>query len=199
MCPLPLRPTVNEPSLRSLETAHFLDELEARIVQRLHVEATSDSSRTELLRSTGITDEKLLDDLSRMGITADELIALRFLPLIMVAWAEDHADLDERDVVKAQAKELGIREDSTAWLMLDTWLRKRPPGVGVDAWRRYTHEIFSKISPVASQRLIALTEKQMTAVAKASGGHLGFGKVSQKERVMIDRLVETMRSSMPSK
>lgn len=189
---------MNEPSNRSLETAHFLDELEARIVQRLHAEATSETSRTELLRTTGISDPTLLDDLSRMGITTDELIVLRFFPLVMVAWAEDHADLEERDVVKGQAKAIGIREDSTAWLVLDTWLRKRPPGIGVDAWRRYTEETFKKISPVAAKKLIHLTEKQMTAVAKASGGHLGFGKVSQKERLMIDKLVQTMQDHVAS-
>ena len=48
------------------------------------------------------------------------------------------------------------------------------------------------MSPNAAKRLIKLTEKQMTAVAKASGGHLGFGKVSDKENTMISRLVKTM-------
>ena len=114
----------------------------------------------------------------------------------MVAWAEDHADLDEREAIQAQATELGIREDSTAWLTLDTWLRKRPPGLGVDAWKRYTHDMLRKMSPLATERLIKLTEQQMTKVAKSSGGHLGFGKVSRKERTMIDRLVATMQQQV---
>lgn len=180
-------------SSKNLELAHYFDALEAQIVQRLHSEAGTDESRAQLLRSTGVDDVELVDELVKLGITVDELIAVRFIPLVLVAWAEDHADLDEREVVKAQAKELGIREDSTAWLTLDTWLRTRPPGVGVDAWKRYTHDIFLKMSPKAISRLIKLTERQMTAVAKASGGHLGFGKVSQKESTMINRLTEIMR------
>lgn len=184
---------------KNLELAHYFDELEARIVKRLHAEAATDESRGELLRSTGVEDVELVDELSRLGITADELIVIRFIPLVLVAWAEDHADLDERDVVKAQAKELGIREDSTAWLTLDTWLRKRPPGIGVDAWRRYTHDIFERMTPAAVNRLIQLTRKQMMAVAKASGGHLGFGKISKKENTMIERLTQVMRDQSTSK
>ena len=72
-------------------------------------------------------------------------------------------------------------------------MRRRPPGLGVDAWKRYTRNILAKVSPKMAQRLIELARTQMTAVAKASGGHLGFGKVSRKERTMIDRLVATMK------
>jgi hypothetical protein len=178
--------------------ARYFDQIEARIIKRLHAEAMSDESREELLRSTGIDDPQLIDELSKLGITVDELIALRFFPLVMVAWAEDNADVEERHVVQAQAGKLGIREDSTAWIVLDTWLRTPPPGIGVDAWKRYTHSVFSKMSTVACERLIELTRDQMTQVAKASGGHFGIGKVSGKERTMIDRLVETMRGQMKS-
>lgn len=191
------RANVNEePSAQNLELAHYYDELEARIVHRLHTEASSEEARGELLRSTGVDDPQLINELSKLGITADELIALRLFPLVMVAWAEDHADLDEREAIRAEAEQLGICEDSTAWMMLDTWLRKRPPGLGVDAWKRYTHGTFQKMTPKSIEHLIELTEKQMTAVAKASGGHLGFGKVSRKESTMIERLVKTMREQV---
>ena len=56
----------SEPSSKKLETAHYFDELEARIVQRLHAEAKSDESRAELLRNTGVEDPQLLDELSRL-------------------------------------------------------------------------------------------------------------------------------------
>ena len=75
----------HEPTPRSLELAHYFDELEARIVQRLHAEATTDSARAELLRATGVEDPELIDELSKLGITVDELLALRLLPLVMVA------------------------------------------------------------------------------------------------------------------
>ena len=180
------------PQSTGFETARYFDELEARIVQQLHEEAMTDEARSALLKSTGINDPKLIDELAKLGITADELVVLRMLPLVMVAWAEDHADLDEREVVKSEAKRLGIEEDSTVWIILDTWLRIRPPALSVDAWKRYLKGSFRKISVDAKKRLIEVTRNQMLSVAKASGGHLGFGKVSKKEQTMIDRLTATM-------
>ncbi len=176
-----------------LEAAHYFDQLEADIIKRLHREAETAQSRCELLHSTGAHDSDLVDELSRLGITAHEVIILRFLPLVLVAWAEDVADPKEQKVVTGYAERLGVKEDSTAWIVLDTWLRGRPPGLTVDAWKRYTRNILAKVSAKNAERLIELTRRQMTDVAKASGGHLGFGKVSRKERTMIDRMVAIMR------
>tara|TARA_R110002049_G_scaffold50370_3_gene143083 strand:- start:124699 stop:125337 length:639 start_codon:yes stop_codon:yes gene_type:complete len=176
-------------------TEHFFNDLEEMIVQRLHHETITDEGREELVRSTGVADPKLVDELVKLGITADGLIALRLFPLVLVAWAEDGADVGERSKVMAEAGQLGIEEGSTAWVLLDTWLRKQPPGLGVDAWKRYTHGIFSRMTVTSIERLIKLTEKQMTSVAKASGGHLGFGKVCKKERIMIDKLLREMRQA----
>ena len=175
------------------ETAHFFAELEEQIVQRLRSEASSDQGREALLRSTGIHDTKLLDELGRLGITADAIMALRLFPLALVAWAEDAVDRSEREAVMAEAIRLGIRQDTSAWILLDQWLTKRPPGLGVDAWKRYMHEMFAGMSSVAQSRLIVLTEKQMTAVAKASGGHLGFGKTSKKELAIIHQVITAMK------
>ncbi|WP_182866796.1 hypothetical protein [Stieleria mannarensis] len=182
----------DDPSTPTHETARYFAELEARIVQRLHAEAGSAEARAALVRSTGVEDPRLIDELCKLGITADELICLRFIPLVLVAWAEDSADAEEREAIHAEAKKLGIGEDSTAWLVLETWLQKRPPGLGVDAWKRYTRGIMKKLTLNAANRLIHLTEKQMIAVAKASGEGADLGKVSHKESLMIDRLLTIM-------
>ncbi len=148
------------------------------------------------MRSTGIDDEQLIDELARLGITADGLIALRLFPLVLVAWAEAKVDQNERTMAEAEARKLGIHERSVAWLLLDEWLTKPAPGITIDAWRRYMQATFKSMSRAAQTKLIQLTEKQMTNVAKSSGGHLGIGKVSQKEQRMIDRLLLTMRELM---
>ncbi|QDT61389.1 hypothetical protein SV7mr_39240 [Stieleria bergensis] len=181
------------PEQRQIESDHFFAELEQQIVKQLREDASSPEGREELIRSTGIHDTELIDELGKLGVTADGLMALRLFPLVLVAWAEQNADASERDAVMTQAVRQGVREDSTAWVLLDQWLQKRPPGIGVDAWKRYTHEMFTEMSNVAQNRLIELTEKQMTSVAKASGGHLGFGKVSAKEKAIIHQIIESMK------
>lgn len=181
------------PKLGHIETDHFFDELEQQIVKQLREEASSPQGRDELIRGTGIHDSELIDELGKLGVTADGLLALRLFPLVLVAWADQNVDASERAAVMTQAVRLGVREGSTAWVLLDQWLQKRPPGIGVDAWKRYTHEMFAEMSKVAQNRLIELTEQQMTSVAKASGGHLGFGKVSANEKAIIHQIIESMK------
>ena len=188
-------PSPPKAAAQKIATDHFFDDLEEMIVQRLHQETMTEAGREELIRSIGIDDPKLIDELVRLGITADGFVSLRLFPLVLVAWAEDSADVRERATVMREAAGIGIQEDSTAWVLLDSWLKKRPPGIGVDAWRRYTHDIFDRMSAEAIERFIELTKNQMTSVAKASGGHLGFGRVSKKERIIIDKLVSAMRDS----
>ncbi|MFK8111221.1 MAG: hypothetical protein AB8B91_03430 [Rubripirellula sp.] len=177
---------------RAMQTAHFFDEVEDMIVNRLHREADSPEGRAELVRSTGIVDQQLIDEFAQLGVTADGVIAIRLFPLVMVAWAEDSSDLKERTAVMGEALRLGIIEDSTAWILLDTWLKERPRGINLDAWKRYTKVMFRSMSAVARKRLIEFTEKEMTAIAKSSGGLLGIGTVSRREREMIHKLVLMM-------
>ncbi|MCM2369711.1 hypothetical protein [Aporhodopirellula aestuarii] len=187
------RPTHESALARKAKTHEFFEELEEQLLQRIHNEASSDRGRAELLRSTGVRDEILLEELSKLGVTADGLIALRLLPLVLVAWAQEDVDANERFEVLSQAFKIGITQDTTAWILLQQWLTKRPPGLCVDAWKRYTHGLFGGMSDVAKSRLIHLTETQMNQVAKASGGHFGFGKVSKKESAIIHQISTAMR------
>ena len=180
----------------NLQADRFFDSLEDRIIKRLHSEAESDESRAALINNTGLHDQKLISELITLGITVEGLMALRMFPLALVAWASGGVSDAEHDTVMKEAASGGITPDSVPALILDSWLRRRPPGLGFDAWKRYTHEMFATMSKASVERLIHVTEKQMYAVAKASGGHFGFGKVSHAEREQIERLVRVMRSQI---
>ncbi|MGB7329230.1 MAG: hypothetical protein WBD31_30390 [Rubripirellula sp.] len=179
--------------LRNVATQHFFVELEQQIVKRLHDEATSEQGRVELLRSTGIHGTELLDEFGKLGITADGVVALRLLPLVLVAWADGNVSKEEHKAVMDAALKMGIVESTTAWILLDQWLAKRPRGVSVDAWRRYIHDVMAQMSTAAQSRLIDLTCLQMTQVAKATGGVLGFGSVSKKEQEVIHEVKIAMQ------
>jgi hypothetical protein len=187
----------NEKRAKNFLEDHFFAETEKMILSRLRASANTAEERAELVRSTGINDKQLIDELAQLGITAEGVLALRLLPLVLVAWAQNHVDDDEHAAVMAEASRLGIMEDSVAGLLLDAWMRKLPPSKSVDAWKRYMHGIFEKMSPPAREKLINATHDQMTAVAKASGGHLGIGKVSKQEKRMIDGLMLSLRHQAP--
>jgi hypothetical protein len=179
---------------RRVEMEHYLDYLRNQVSHQLHLETQTPQGRSELVRSTGVDDNVLADELVKLGIPADGVIALRLFPLVLVAWAEGGVDPGEREAVMGEAMRIGITEQSSAWLILEDWLKSRPSATCLDAWRRYTHDIFVRMSEVAVQRLIALTAQQMTSIAKASGGRLRVGKVSEKEQSLINQVVATMRT-----
>ncbi len=180
-------------SPEKISDAYYFGEVEKMILKRLHAEAESDDGRAELMRSTGMDDPQLIDELCQLGVTAEGLIAMRLFPLVMVAWAEERVDGAERVAVMKEAANLGIVETSVAGVLLDSWLQTSPRGISVDAWKRYVRGMMQSMTPLARQKLIQLAERQMLAVAKASGGHFGIGSVSKAERVMIHKLVEVMQ------
>lgn len=181
---------------KSILENRFFADLEEMIVKRLHNESESKQGHAALIRSTGIHDKQLIAELVDLGITAEGLMALRLLPLVLVAWAENGVDDLERARIMVEARNLGIEAGSVADVLLDEWLRKLPPGESVDAWKRYMHGVFEKMSDVAQKKLVDATEQQMIAVAKASGGHVGIGTVTENEQRMIAGLLLGLRKQM---
>ncbi len=171
----------------------FFQGVDAMLLERLRQEANSVESRKALARATGLSDETLIDELVQLGVTPAGLMAIRLVPLVMVAWAEQPTDEPEREVVMREARRFGILDDSVGSVLLDYWLRKVPPREAFDAWKRYVLGCLEGMSSVARKKFSAITEKQLIAVAKASGGYLGFGKISSKERQMIDGILATIQ------
>ena len=176
----------------ALEEAFFRD-VDEMIVRRLKSDADSEKARRELIQSTGLHDKTLIDELSQLGVSAEGLIALRLVPLVMVAWADQGVDQSERQAVIAQALRVGVIDGSVAAVLLEHWLNHKPPARILDAWKRYMSSELASMSKVAKERLIALMEVQMTAVATSSGGHFGIGRVSAKEQQLIDMMTHVLR------
>ena len=176
----------------SLRQRKYRDDLERRIVERLRTEARSDRARTELARQTGIADSQLLAELADLGLTTRTMGALRLIPLVRVAWADNHVDAQERQAVLTAATSLGIHRGSDAYVMLERWLREMPPAERIDAWERYLKRVMEKLGKTAQLKLIQFLRAQMIAIAKASGGYFGFGKVSAKERQTIESFMNAL-------
>lgn len=168
----------------ALEEAFFRD-VDAMIMQRLHSEAETPKASKALMESTGLRDPILIEELCQLGVSAEGLIAMRLVPLVLIAWADNVVTDDEREAVMAQAKKIGVAGGSVADVLLEHWLTQKPPLKIIDAWKRYMTTKFAKMPRTAKTRLINLMKSQMMAVAEASGGHLGIGKLSKKEQQLI--------------
>ena len=184
--------SVPEESVKhALEDAFFRD-VDSMIVSRLRSEAASDDAK-KTLEQTGLHDQTLIDELIALGVTAEGLVAMRLVPMVMVAWAERGVDASERQAVLAEAYRLGVADGSVVAVLLENWLNQKPPIAILDAWKRYMKSDIATMSGVAKEKLIQLMERQMRAVAHASGGHLGVGKISKKEQQLITMMTHILR------
>ncbi len=176
----------------ALEEAFFRD-VDEMIVRRLRSEAESGGARETLIKTTGLTDKTLIDELTQLGVTPEGLIAMRLVPLVMVAWAQGGVDEAERETVLKESRRFGVVDGSVAAVLLEHWLNRKPPLAILDAWKRYMNSECSKMSKAAKEKMIELMEQQMAAVAKASGGHFGVGKVAANEQQIIDMMTHVLR------
>jgi len=172
----------------------YLEQINAALVHRLIVEARSEQAREALAHAVGIDDDTLLAELAELGFVKQTLITLRLMPLVLVAWADNEVDAKERDVILEAARRLGIRKDTDAFVILNHWLKHKPPAQMTDAWKRYICGLLKGFGVAPRRRLIENVHSQMLAVANASGGLLGVGRVSSKERTTIALLDELLKS-----
>ncbi len=178
---------------RALEDSFFRD-LDATLIERMRAEAQDEASRKQLANQAGITDPTLLAELGHQGVTIESLVALALVPMVLVAWADRGVSDDERASIVAEARKLGIHENSIADQLLASWLRIRPTKELSDAWKRYTHGLLATMAEASKRTYIDDVVKKMTAVAKASGGVLGFGTVSDLEATTIKQLTGVLHA-----
>lgn len=175
----------------AIEEAFFRN-VDAQLLEKLRAEAASETGRAELIRKTGMQDETLIDELVSQGVTAEGLVAVRVIPLVLVAWADREVTEDERKTVLEEAHRMGIQEGEIPHLLLENWLHVRPAAELGDAWKRYTLELLDAMKANERTAYIRELKREMNAVAKASGGVFGFGKVSQAESKLMSILLEAL-------
>ena len=143
---------------------------------------------------SGIHDPDLLRDLAALGFTADTVSLLPLVPILQVAWAEGVVTPAERALIIDVARHRGIAEGSPADRQLAEWLAHQP-----------SPEVFSRGDRLVAAMLAAGSTtthdlsaddlvKYCEAIAHASGGILGLGKVAAGERAAIEQIQKVLKS-----
>jgi hypothetical protein len=152
------------------------------LVERLRDAAAADQARKGLEASTGITDRVLLDELRELGFTPETVVLLPLVPVVQMAWAEGGVTPAERGLVVDLARKRGIGEGSPADRQLSDWLDRRP---AQDVFTGALRLIGAMTTTgVSGADVVASAE----AIASASGGLFGIGKVSAEERALLSQI-----------
>jgi hypothetical protein len=172
---------------RSQEEEYF-HKREQELIAKMRKRGADEASRNQMAEQTGIGDEALLQELQAAGYTPETVALVHLLPLVQIAWADGSVSTRERDVVVEKARGRAIEQGSEADRKLTEWLTERP---SEDAFATALRAITAMLQGRSQSEREATSQDLLsscTNIASASGGVLGFGKVSDEEQALLDRI-----------
>lgn len=172
---------------RVLEEEYFRKR-EQELIEKLQQRRAEEATRGRLAERTGIADQEILADLQALGYTPETVMLLHLVPLVQMAWAEGSVSDSERTLIIEAARARGIVADSAADRQLANWLTNRPADTLFERTLRAIGAILqarpSDEREAGERDLLSYC----TAIASASGGIFGIGKVSPQEREVLARI-----------
>lgn len=161
------------------------------LIDKMRRAAAAEAARREIGEKTGLQDPELLKDIEQLGFTADTVALLPLMPLVEVAWAEGGVSGPERAMLIAFARTRGIVEGTAADRQLRAWLHTRPEAGVFSQANRLTGAMLAAhgAGDLKADDLV----KQCEAIAAASGGVLGIGKVSAEEKTALAQIAAALK------
>jgi tellurite resistance protein len=179
--------------VRSREDEYFRRK-DRELVERMRQEAAAQQARQDLEKQSGIHDPALLQELEALGFTPDTVSLLPLVPIVQVAWAEGGVSEDERRLILQLARQRGVEPGSAADQKLAAWLKTQPAEV---VFERATRLIRAMLDDQSGERKNLKVEDLIhhcEEIAAASGGVLGFRKISAEERALLGQIEAALKS-----
>jgi hypothetical protein len=175
---------------RRIQEEEYFQRQEQELIAKLQQRGRQEATRQLLIEGVGVADEEVLKDLEALGYTPETVMLLYLMPLLQVAWADGGVSDSERALIVEAGRVRGIKAGSAADELLAGWLAARP-----------SDGLFEKtlrlVGTILQTRLVQEGEDSgrdllsyCTAIAAASGGILGFGKVSAMEQSVLARITQ---------
>jgi hypothetical protein len=181
---------------RATEDDYFRNR-DRELLEMMHKRAERAATRERMSNRLGSTDGELLDRLEKLGLSDDSVVLVHLLPCVEISWTDGAVSGRARQIVMEAAREQGIHDRSAAERQLDAWLTIRPPQALFDEGLHAIAILLRARTTTDRDQYVQTMIERCTAIASASGGVLGFGKISTGERQVLDR-VRLLLSSMES-
>ena len=176
----------------ALEEEYFRRK-DRELIEKIRQSAATAQTRSDLGRMTGL-DPQLVQELQDLGFTPDTVALLPLVPVIEVAWAEGGITKAERDPIVALARSRGIEPGSAADLQLTQWLADQPAEAVFAGARRLIRAMLDSGSAQTGDLKADDLVKYCEAIASASGGLLGIGRISASERALLSQIAADLHS-----
>jgi uncharacterized tellurite resistance protein B-like protein len=185
----------NGDSLKQRGTAlenQFFADLDAKLLEELKAKVGAEQTSTEISRISGIKEPKVLEGISKLGVTAQSLAAMRVFPMVAVAWADGTVDESESSTIHSLAANHFLKGTSPASDLLKSWLETKPSSDLLAAWESYAKALVESLSAEEAEALRETIVSEIKTVASASGGLLGWASVSQGEHAVMNRIIAAL-------
>jgi hypothetical protein len=177
---------------RRNQEEEYFQKQEQELIAKLRQRGREEASRGRMAERTGVADQEILNDLETLGYTPETVTLLYLVPLLQIAWAEGGVSDRERALIIEAARARGIEEGSAADRQLATWLASRPPADLFEKTLRAIGTILHSRPQEEREESQRDLLSYCTAIASASGGILGFGKVSPEEQRLLARISQEL-------
>ena len=168
---------------KNLEEEYF-HRKEKELIEKLRQRSERAAQIAALSEASGIPDQDILDTLHELGYTPGTIALLHLVPLIQVGWADGSISSKERELILEAARLRGVNEGSPAFDQLNDWLTNRPKAEFLDQVLNIIRRLLDAEQSGPGQGVL----EDSIRVAKASGGILGLGKISDEEQALLERI-----------
>ncbi|HEY2387705.1 MAG TPA: hypothetical protein VGK30_12140 [Candidatus Binatia bacterium] len=173
----------------------YFKKKDAQLVDKLKAVFHRKLDRESIKKMTGITSDRVLDNLVQLSLSGEGMAAFNLYPLLEVAWADNVVSEPEIRAVLDAAHDHGIPRGSVAHKLLDDGLQNRPNEDSRKAWYMYAEELRKTLSP---QELATFRQDLLDyarRVATASGGIFNMVfQVSHNEHQVLKAIEKALTS-----
>jgi hypothetical protein len=171
----------------------YFHKQDKNLIEELIAKFKAIKTREKLSRITGIKNKWVLQKLMDLGVQPQIMMVLTLVPLLEVAWADGNISKEERELILKEASKTGIEDGTEAYTMLSRWLEKKPGKRLFTSWNVYVEGLCDELTAKQTVDLKNDVLARAKAVAEASGGIFGIGKVSKSEKLVLEKLEAPFR------
>ena len=183
--------------LRKAKEEEYFHKKEKELIEKMRQRVLKEQERHDLSEFFLIEDAEILDVLQQLGYSRDTIFLLFLVPVIHVGWIDGQVTEQEREAILEIARQRGLEAGAPAEAMLLDWLNNRPSDEFFEKTLRLIRDILKTRPPVVKDIREQSLAYYCNVVASASGGFLGFGRVSVEQRELIDKIVDELERKCP--
>jgi hypothetical protein len=171
----------------------FFSEVDKKLTDAIRVKLERADNESALAELSGLKDPGSIAALIEAGVSPTTLPALRLFPLIAVAWADGRLETGERETVLDAASKHGVSHESDSGRLVASWLENKPSDELFAAWEAFAKALISKLPITDALTVQSTIIEEINAVAKASGGLLGWNAISLGENKAMNRIEQALK------